>query len=210
MKAAEFLTYTIGFIAQLLFSWRMIDQWISSERSKKSQIPRRFWIHSLVASVLMFAYGWLRDDFAIVLGQILTYYIYIRNIQIQGQWIQIPIVLRWFLPVLPVIVLYYTFHNNVLDVDRFFKNDQIPLWLVTLGVCGQIIFTLRFVYQWLYSEKKKRSILPIGFWWCSLTGSMLIFLYAVNRKDPVLIIGQFAGSVVYLRNIMIIRKSSPI
>jgi lipid-A-disaccharide synthase-like uncharacterized protein len=207
MKTSDFFIYTIGFTAQLLFSWRMIDQWMSSERSKKTEVPRQFWTHSLMASVLLFTYGWLRHDFAIVFGQILTYYIYIRNIQIQGYWNKIPVILRWLLPFFPVIVFYYTFNNNVIDIDRFFRNDKIPVWLIILGVCGQTIFILRFVYQWLYSEKKKKSLLPIGFWWCSLTGCVLILLYAVIRKDPVLIVGQLSGFVVYLRNIMIIRKS---
>jgi len=207
MKASDFLIYAIGFTAQLLFSWRMIDQWISSEKNKKTQVPRQFWTHSLMASVLLFTYGWLRHDFAIIFGQILTYYIYIRNIQIQGYWNKIPVILRWLLPVFPVIVFYYTFNNNVIDIDRFFRNEKIPMWLIILGVCGQTIFTLRFVYQWLYSEKRKQSLLPIGFWWCSLTGCVLILLYAVIRKDPVLIVGQCSGFVVYLRNIMIIRKS---
>lgn len=207
MKASDLLIYAIGFTAQLLFSWRMVEQWISSERRKKTQVPGQFWTHSLIAAVLLFTYGWLRHDFAIVFGQVLTYYIYIRNIQLQGYWTKIPVILRWMLPVFPVVVFYYTFNNNVIDVDRFFKNDKIPVWLIVLGVCGQTIFTLRFIYQWLYSERRKKSLLPLGFWWYSLTGCALILVYAIIRKDPVLIVGQFFGFVVYLRNIMIIRKA---
>lgn len=198
--------FSIGFAAQILFSWRMIDQWLTSERKKKTQIPRQFWLCSLLGSFLLFTYGWLRNDFAIIVGQVLTYYIYIRNIQLQGQWRNFPKIIRWVLLFFPLLVVFYTFNNKVIDVDRFFRNENIPVWLIILGVVGQVTFTLRFVYQWLYSEKKKQSALPIGFWWCSLIGSMLILVYAAIRRDPVLLVGQFSGFIVYLRNIMIVRK----
>ncbi len=207
MKETNLLIYAIGFAAQLLFSWRMIDQWISSEKNKKTQVPKQFWTHSLIASILLFTYGWLRNDFAIIVGQILTYYIYIRNIQIQGSWQQIPKAMWWVFLLFPLVVLYYSFNNNEMDMDRFFKNEHIPTWLLIMGVCGQVIFTLRFIYQWIYSERRKQSLLPLGFWLISLTGSLLILTYAVIRRDPVLIIGQLSGFIVYLRNIMIIRNN---
>jgi lipid-A-disaccharide synthase-like uncharacterized protein len=69
------------------------------------------------------------------------------------------------------------------------------------GVIGQCIFTFRFVYQWLYSEKRKQSMLPIGFWIISITGSMMVLSYAIFRKDPVLFVGQLFGVIVYSRNI---------
>lgn len=206
IQLPKLLIYAIGFTAQILFSWRMIDQWLSSEKSKKTKVPKKFWTHSLIASILLFSYGWLRHDFAIILGQILTYYIYIRNIYIQGQWKSMPKPVLWFLLFFPAVVIYYTFNNDVMDIDRFFKNDKIPSWLIIMGVCGQVIFTLRFIYQWLYSERKKESMLPMGFWLFSLIGSTLILVYAIIRKDPVLIVGQLTGFVVYLRNIMIIKK----
>ena len=83
---SNWLIYTIGFIAQLLFSSRLIIQWISSEREKKVITPTLFWTLSLIASFLLFIYGYLRNDFAIMLGQALTYFIYIRNLQLQNQW----------------------------------------------------------------------------------------------------------------------------
>jgi lipid-A-disaccharide synthase-like uncharacterized protein len=93
-----------------------------------------------------------------------------------------------------------------MDVQRFFKNENIPLWLLILGSTGQVIFTFRFVYQWLYSERRKKSLLPLGFWLISLTGSLLILIYAIIRKDPVLFVGQLFGFIIYLRNIIIIRN----
>ena len=89
---------------------------------------------------------------------------------------------------------------------KLFKNEAIPVWLLILGSIAQIIFTLRFVYQWIYSEKNKESSLPFGFWLLSLIGSIMILIYAIIRKDPVLFVGHIMGSAIYFRNILILRK----
>jgi lipid-A-disaccharide synthase-like uncharacterized protein len=80
------------------------------------------------------------------------------------------------------------------------------LWLV-VGFAGQIAFTGRFVLQWLYSEYKKRSVIPVSFWYLSIVGSTLLFAYAIYRQDPVFIVGQAFGSIVYLRNLQLIARS---
>ncbi|NKI26300.1 lauroyl acyltransferase [Arenibacter sp. 6A1] len=203
---ADWIIYSIGFLAQILFSSRMLVQWILSEKNKKVLTPRLFWQLSLFASFLLFVYGWLRDDFAIMLGQALTYFIYIRNIQLQGEWEKFPKPIRIFLWIFPVLVIMYGYNNNAYDIEAIFNNDAIPLWLLALGSIAQIIFTLRFVYQWLYSEKKKISSLPFGFWLLSLIGASLILTYAIFRKDPVLFLGHSLGLVVYIRNLFILKN----
>ena len=80
------------------------------------------------------------------------------------------------------------------------------MWLVIYGSLGQIIFTLRFVYQFFYSKKRNESFLPAGFWIISLIGSACIVSYAVIRKDPVLALGQATGFISYTRNLMILHK----
>lgn len=205
-QISDILIYAIGFTAQILFSWRMILQWISSEKTKRTQVPKQFWIHSLFASFLLFVYGWLRNDFAIILGQTITYFIYIRNMHLQKEWFRINKLVRVFFLLFPILIIIYGYNNNQMDVQRFFKNENIPLWLLILGSTGQVIFTFRFVYQWLYSERRKKSLLPLGFWLISLTGSLLILIYAIIRKDPVLFVGQLFGFIIYLRNIIIIRN----
>ncbi len=203
---SSWIVYSVGFLAQLLFSGRLILQWILSEKSKKVLTPSIFWKLSLLASFLLFVYGYLRDDFAIMLGQALTYFIYIRNLQLQGEWKKAPKLLRWFLWIFPILLVVYSFNNNTYDLVKLFKNEDIPVWLLVLGSIAQIIFTLRFVYQWIYSEKNKESSLPFGFWLLSLIGSILILIYAVLREDPVLLAGHLMGSAIYFRNILILRK----
>ena len=200
---SSLIIYVIGFTAQILFSSRMIMQWILSEKQKKVLTPILFWELSLLASFLLFIYGYARDDFAIMLGQSLTYFIYIRNLQFQGQWNKLPFIIRFLIFVFPVIVVVYSFFNNEYDLHKLFQNEAIPLWLLILGIVAQIIFTLRFLYQWIYSEKQKKSSLPLGFWWLSLAGSSLILIYAILRKDPVLLIGHLFGALMYIRNIII-------
>jgi len=200
------IIYLIGFVAQLLFSARLLVQWILSEKVKKVLTPELFWQLSLLASFLFFIYGWLRNDFAIMLGQVITYFIYIRNMQLQKTWHKLHISLRLFLWVFPALIIFYSFSNNQSDIERLFFNPSIPLWLVIWGSVAQVVFTFRFVYQWFLSEKIKHSHLPLGFWRLSLVGSLMILTYAIIRKDPVLFLGQFFGSIIYIRNIMIIKK----
>ncbi len=195
--------YMIGFSAQILFSARLLVQWIQSEKVKKVLTPELFWELSLMASFLLFVYGWLRDDFAIMLGQSITYFIYIRNMQLQGSWRKIPYFLQIFLWIFPALIVLYAYNNNTIDMHRLFKNEDIPLLLLLWGSIGQILFTFRFVYQWVYSERMKESHLPLGFWLLSLTGSLMILSYAIFRKDPVLLLGQLFGFIIYTRNIII-------
>lgn len=203
---SDWIIYSIGFLAQILFSSRLIIQWITSEKTKRVVTPTLFWTLSLIASFLLFIYGYLRDDFAIMLGQTLTYFIYIRNLQLQNQWKKIPVILRYILLFMPLFVGVFYFNNNRIDVNIFFKNEDIPFWLLALGIVSQIIFTLRFVYQWLYSEKHKNSTLPFGFWALSLIGSLLILTYAIFRKDPVLFVGHILGTVIYIRNLILLKN----
>lgn len=198
--------YTIGFTAQLLFSARLLLQWIASEKQKKVLTPANFWKVSLFASFLLFVYGYLRHDFSIMLGQALTYFIYIRNIQLQGEWKKMSRWLRLFLFLFPALLFVYSYNNDRYDIQNLFFNENIPLWLLILGSAAQLVFTLRFIYQWIYSEKVKKSVLPLGFWLLSFVGAVLILIYAILRKDPVLFTGHLIGSVIYVRNMILIRR----
>jgi lipid-A-disaccharide synthase-like uncharacterized protein len=203
---SSWVVYSIGFLAQLLFSSRILLQWVISEKHKKVLTPNLFWEISLLASVLLFIYGYMRDDFAIMLGQIITYYVYIRNIQLEHEWKKFPALIRIMLYFFPLVILIYGFNNNIIDRTNLFNKEHIPVILMTLGIIAQVLFTLRFVYQWLYSEKRKESVLPMGFWILSFVGSFLIFIYAIFRKDPVLFLGHLSGLIAYSRNIYILRR----
>ena len=198
------LIYALGFLAQGLFSARMIVQWIISEKEKRATSPTVDWVLSLIASLLFFIYGWLRFDFAIMLGQIISYYIYMWNLHIKGIWSSMtPLVKNPLLYVLMLVPLagiaFMLLHGST--ADRLFRNEGIPVWLIIFGCIGQVIFTFRFIYQYLYSRKRGESLLPAGFWIISLVGSAAIVTYAVIRHDWVLGIGQSVGFFTYSRNL---------
>lgn len=81
---------------------------------------------------------------------------------------------------------------------------NISFW-IALGLFGQLLFTSRFLLQWIASERARRSVVPLAFWWLSLGGGAALPAYALWRRDPVFILGQGAGLVVYLRNLALIR-----
>lgn len=195
----------IGFAAQGLFSARMLLQWLLSEKSKKVISPVIYWQLSLLGSFLFFIYGWLRMDFAIILGQIVSYYIYIWNLNMKNNWKKINIICRWIILLTPVVIICMLFINEKKHIDRLWNG--IPLELLLFGSIGQIIFTFRFIYQWWYSQKKGESTLPLGFWILSLVGSCCIVSYGIFRKDLVLIIGQSFGFLTYSRNLILGRKN---
>ncbi len=199
----------IGLLAQLFFSARILVQWILSERAKQSLSPSIFWIFSICGSYLLCIYGWLRNDFSIVLGQVIAYYIYLWNLNMKGVWKKIPLVFRALLVLTPVVAACFVLNDAAGFVSKFLKNDEVPLWLLIYGSAGQILFVFRFIYQWLYSRRQGESKLPAGFWIISLAGSLCIVTYGIIRKDPILILGQSFGLVSYIRNLIIIHRERP-
>ena len=78
-------------------------------------------------------------------------------------------------------------------------------WLI-VGLLGQLFFSARFIVQWIYSEINKKSIIPLAFWFFSILGGVTLLAYAIHRKDPVFILGQSAGLLIYGRNLYFIKK----
>lgn len=203
---SSILIYTIGFTAQLLFSSRLFVQWILSEKQKRIVTPSLFWKLSLLASILLFIYGFYRNDLAIMLGQVLTYYIYIRNLQLKNDWQKFPVILRWLILAGPIALLLTGYLQGSLYWNKFTDKENIATWLLILGIVSQVLFTFRFVYQWLHSEKIKVSELSIGFWRLSIAGACLVLVYATFRQDPVLWLGHGSGLIIYIRNTIIWKK----
>lgn len=86
-------------------------------------------------------------------------------------------------------------------------QHPLPEWLIlAFGFTGQVLFSARFIIQWLASERAGRSVMPVLFWHFSIAGGVTLFLYALYRKDPVFILGQGLGLFIYLRNLLLIRR----
>ena len=197
------LVFGVGFLAQFLFFARTIVQWFKSEDEGKVISPVLFWQLSLLAAILMFVYGILRNDPAILLGQFLTYFIYIRNLQLKHAWKKIPPALRLFFVLLPGLFPGWLLLDRSASFSGLINNEDIGTVLMIWGIAGQLLFNTRFIYQWIYSETRKDSVLPLGFWIISLGGAVMIFIYSIFREDPVLFLAHSLGIFLYIRNLML-------
>lgn len=200
--------YLIGFSAQFFYTGRSIIQWYLTEKKGRIESPALFWIFSMIGSSILFCYGWLRRDVTILIGEYLSYYIYMWNINAKGLYKKVPSALplvQGFIPVVlaAFLVIYrHDFHNS------FILNEFMPFWLMLLGLSGQLVYKSRFIIQWLYCHRKGESLLPLPFWYCAFAGSVLLIIYGMIRHDWVLIAGQ-VGIIPTVRNIMIgLRKNN--
>ncbi len=94
-----------------------------------------------------------------------------------------------------------TWLMQILHVD-----SQIELWWVVFGFAAQAMFTARFLVQWIASERERKSVMPTAFWYFSLAGGVMLLAYSLYRVDPVFIIGQALGVVIYSRNLWLIYR----
>ena len=147
-----------------------------------------------------------------MLGLFISYYIYLWNMGMKGVWKNLSDALRKTvvaalvaLPVAAVSVLFL--RDPSAAVDTLFKNELIPGWMIAMGTIGQLVFTVRFIYQFLYSRKRNESLLPVGFWIIGIVGSTILVTYGALRHDWVLLVGQAFGWVTYVRNLMIWNRS---
>ncbi len=86
-----------------------------------------------------------------------------------------------------------------------FNIDAEHIWLA-IGFGGQALFSMRFLVQWIASEKRGESIIPLAFWYFSIAGALILFTYAMYRQDPVFIVAQSTGIIIYSRNLYLIHR----
>lgn len=199
----NYLVIAFGFFAQFLFFARTIVQWFKSEQEGEVISPVMYWQISLLASILMLTYGIFRNDFSIVLGQVLVYSVYVRNLQLKNAWKIMHPITRFLSIVIPVIYLLWLIFGENHNFSSIIKNNNVTLFWLIWGSAGQVIFNSRFFFQWIYSEYHNDSVLPLGFWIISTVGSLMIFVYSIPRLDPVLFMAHSLGFFMYIRNILL-------
>ncbi len=89
-------------------------------------------------------------------------------------------------------------------INYFINLSNLELFFLAIGFLGQGLFASRFIIQWIHSEKKGESSIPLIFWYLSIFGGLGLLSYAIFRKDPVIIAGQSFGIFIYLRNLILI------
>jgi lipid-A-disaccharide synthase-like uncharacterized protein len=201
----DYLIYALGFFAQSLFGARSVVQWYLSEREGRVVSPTLFWLFSLLGSSLFLLYGLIRHDLVILIGQSISFYIYVRNLQLKKVWSSVPSMLRLLVLLLPPVILSFAVREK-----SAFVTESGSVSIIAIGIIGQLLLNCRYLYQWYFSEKAKESVLPLGFWVISAIASVMVVVYSIYRQEPVLLVAQSLGILVYLRNIVIYKKTSPL
>lgn len=205
MHWTEVFWLGVGFTAQALYGARFALQWIVSERARKSVIPIHFWYLSVVAEVLLLAYAVHWRDPVIITGQLVGLAIYLRNIEFIHRSMEGVRASSWFTPwVLWSAVALVAGYIGVPEATT--RELRIDGFWTVFGLIGQLLFTSRFIVQWLFSERARESVTPIYFWYLSISGSLMLLAYAIAIKDPVIIVGQAFGFAVYARNLMLLSR----
>jgi lipid-A-disaccharide synthase-like uncharacterized protein len=194
--------YCIGFSAQVFFTARVLVQWYLSEKNRKVESPALFWIFSIIGSLILLFYGWLRRDLAILIGEFISFYIYLWNLRAKGLFDRSPKLIPLLLSLVPLAALALMLRDFPSFSTDFFRSNDLSGPLLVFGIAGQLVFKSRFLVQWFYSVRHGESSLPMVFWIISVAGSLMIIVYGLIRHDWVLVAGQI-GIVASVRNIMI-------
>lgn len=103
----------------------------------------------------------------------------------------------------------YFFSHIVESLQHYVHGmpAQDVLWL-GIGLTGQVLFMMRFIVQWIHSERHGQSLIPVSFWYLSLSGGLIVLAYGLHKLDPVIILGQLPGTIVYTRNLMLINRAN--
>jgi len=109
----------------------------------------------------------------------------------------------WFVSHIQLLALHDEFSGTFLEI--FWQKITVDHWAM-IGFGGQAIFFSRWIVQWIISEKAGKSQIPIAFWWISITGGCITFIYAVAKVEPVLLLGQLLALVMYTRNLVLVFK----
>lgn len=206
MSLAESALTIFGFVGQLLFFMRFILQWLYTEKYKKSAVPVSFWYFSIIGSFMLLTYSVLIKDPIFILGQSTGAIIYLRNISLiykeRGTRSH-----NFGFKMVIMLVIYFAF----VGVAAYFypevpRKDKVSYTgvIFAIGIVAQSMFFMRFLVQWIYSEKVKKSSFPVLFWYFSMVGSLLLLVYSVLVHDPVFIAGQSVGLLIYFRNLYFI------
>lgn len=206
MHWSDILWLLAGFTAQAFFSARFLVQWLLSERARRSLMPIHFWYFSVAGAALLLAYAVHQRDPVISVGQLAGLAIYLRNLEFIGRERPTGRALSWLWPWLGLsaAAVYCGYHLGPDSHARpLLMHDFWTVW----GFAGQALFTGRFFVQWFHTERAGRSVIPLGFWYLSITGGLMLLAYAVAVMDPVIIFGQAFGVLIYGRNLLLIRRA---
>ena len=205
----------IGGIAACIFYGRFYLQWYTSEKAKRSVVPIGFWYMSSVGSLLLFGYGVYQQSAVGTMSHCFNIFIYARNLihiwrkegtlSPRRSRIAHGLVLVVILVALGLLSLTWL---NVFQATQVGgKEEATRTWFwIAIGVAGQGLFAYRFVIQWLATEKRKESVVPVSFWYFSVAAAILMFASFAQLRDWVFAVGIATTLPIYARNLWIIHR----
>ncbi len=210
------LWHVVGIAGALIFYGRFYVQWIASERAGRSVMPIVFWYMSSIGSVLLMAFAVATRSPLGALGQNFNLAVYGRNLLHiwREQGTLTPLrrrLVNGTMVVVGVAAVYLLAHVWLGEYRHVQQQPgrasrEVWVWLA-VGVVGQALFAARFLVQWLATERQRRSVIPLSFWYLSLAASVLQSTAFLQRREWVFGIGMLATIVIYLRNIRLVRKA---
>jgi lipid-A-disaccharide synthase-like uncharacterized protein len=195
-----------GWGGQALFTWRVVEQWLHSERARRTVIPPSFWLTSLAGSLLRIVYDVHRGDPVYLSGDLVSGCIYGRNLWMSRRPASPRAGHQALWPLLLGLALFLGCVVQAVTSERdVFRLDATLPWLLA-GSVGAVLWSGRFVVQWFASERLGRSVLPPSFFWMSLVGSVLLALYAAFRRDWVNLFAFALNPIPYGRNLLLLYR----
>ncbi len=204
----------VGWLGQAFFTARVLIQWLVSERAGKSVVPLAYWWLSFAGAVALVTYQMHRKDPVFLAGAAVNLAIYVRNLHmLYRSPDHKPRKANPVLPVLAGLVALIAIGVIMWQAGEKVMRFDLPLPWFVLGFAGQAIWSGRFVLQWYVSERRGRSVLPPAFFWVSIVGAVMLLIYATYDRpdkgpDWVMIAAFALNPIPYVRNLMLIRKST--
>lgn len=194
--------YLLGWFGITVYGARIVIQWWMSEKARDVQNPAIYWVLSSIGAIILYIYGYLRQDLSILIGESISYYVYMWNLEKMGVYKKVHRITVWIQGLIPVAILLLILRNFPAFTANFLRNEDMPLMLLSYGILGQVVYEGRSIYQLVYSMKHGESCLPLGHWIMAVAGSLMIISYGFIRHDWVLVMGQFS-LIFSIRNLML-------
>lgn len=200
--AATATLVALGLTGQVLYSLRGLVQWAASERARESVVPRAYWWVTVVAAGLIASYAAGQGDPILVTGPLVSLALALRNLALQAGS-------RLRASRLCLVALAPALVGSLVAValEKSLRSPEDLTWTwLAVGVIGQGLWTSRFVVQWWSSERRGESVLPAGFWWLTIGGSLLLAAYALHRADWLFVLAYAFSPIPAVRNLTFIRR----
>lgn len=193
----------LGWLGNVCYFSRFLLQWIESERAHRSVTPRSFWWLSLGGCAFLGTCAIAQREVVLIPSFLINGAIYARNLWIDsssgrgGRLGPVPAAVTGLAAAVAVLLLMFV-RGDIGAADDAW-------WLLLTGTIGQALWSVRFILQWWFTERRGHSHFPLAFWWITLSGSVLNILYTASRDDPVYLFGLLPTPIYPIRNLMIER-----